>query len=165
MAKIDVFWTDAEDAVLRELVPTGLSYRAIGERLGRGKNATISRAKRLGICKLAPTKAPWNKGTSLQICKPDKSVKPNPRKKPAPYFSQTSNTFQCVTVEPSPDAQNLPFSEMGYGKCWYPEGENPAEMTFCGAATPIGSSWCAYHRKIVYVPYQPAKKPSTRAYR
>lgn len=161
MAKVDKLWTPAEDDLLRELVPTGLSYREIGERLGRTKSSTLAKAKRLGLAGLAPKKEAWNKGLGRNIWKPKKSVKP----RPAPILPQIDESYQCVAIDHPADAQNIPFAEMSYGRCWFPEGETPAEMTFCGAKTPPGSSWCAYHRRIVYIPYQPAKRPSTRTYR
>ena len=153
------YWTPEEDETLRRLVISGLSYTVIGERMGRNKNSVISRSKRQGFAKLSPSKPPWNKGLTRY---PDRPKKPATKRPTTPGIDReliVGVQFQCVAVDPSPDAENLSFAEMGYGRCWFPEGENPAEMTFCGARAPAGSSWCPWHRSIVFIPYAP-RKPS-----
>jgi len=155
------YWTDEEDAILKEMVLAGAYYSVIGEKLGRGKNAVISRAKRMGFAKLAPFKEAWNKNMNVGFGQKasEKRVKTGVKTPPpsvSPSFPLPSS-FHCDPVDPSPDAENLSFAEMSRGRCWFPEGDDSANLTFCGAHAPAGSSWCAYHRGIVFVPYQPRK--------
>jgi hypothetical protein len=42
-------WTQADDDMLRKLVPTGLSFRAIGIRMNRTETAVRSRARQLQV--------------------------------------------------------------------------------------------------------------------
>jgi hypothetical protein len=43
--------------------------------------------------------------------------------------------------------------------CRWIEGSEPANgATFCGEPTPPNSSWCDFHRAIVYQPLKPLAK-------
>lgn len=44
-------WTDAEKEELRQLIGQGLAFSLIGRKIGRGKNACIGKAHRLGLSK------------------------------------------------------------------------------------------------------------------
>jgi hypothetical protein len=42
-------------------------------------------------------------------------------------------------------------------QCRYIVSDDPRRAVCCGAPTPEGSSWCDWHRRLVYVPAQPVK--------
>ena len=152
------YWTDAEDETLRRLVISGLSYTAIGERMGRNKNSVISRSKRQGFAKLSPSKPPWNKGLTRYPDRPKKepgaSRNPALALRPSPMICEPVVYSECE----HPDGmQPIGFFDLRHNSCRFPVGEDPAEMTFCGMEAPVGSSWCVHHRAIVFVPYAPRK--------
>jgi hypothetical protein len=152
------YWTEAEDETLRRLVISGLSYTAIGERMGRNKNSVISRSKRQGFAKLSPSKPPWNKGLTRYPDRPKKE--PSASRNPAPSVSPSfllPSSFQCVAVEHPEGMQPIGFFDLRHNSCRFPIGDDPAEMTFCGMEAPVGSSWCTHHRAIVFIPYAPRK--------
>ncbi|MPR08928.1 hypothetical protein FS320_18455 [Microvirga tunisiensis] len=37
-------------------------------------------------------------------------------------------------------------------QCRFIVSDDPRRAVCCGAPTPEGSSWCAWHRRLVYVP-------------
>jgi hypothetical protein len=51
---------------------------------------------------------------------------------------------------PSPK-HKTPLIKAGYGQCRFLVSEPPAGAICCGAPTEDGSSWCTWHRRVVYV--------------
>jgi hypothetical protein len=151
------YWTPEEDETLRKLVISGISYTAIGERMGRNKNSVISRAKRQGFAKLSPSKPPWNKGLTKY---PDRPKKALVARRPSPVVCEPVVYPEC---EHPHGMEPIGFFDLRHNSCRFPLGDDPAEQTFCGMPAPVGSSWCAWHRGIVFVPYAPRKLSVYRA--
>ena len=53
-------------------------------------------------------------------------------------------------AEPSPK-HKVALMKAGYGQCRFIVSEPEARPICCGAATDQRSSWCAWHRRIVYI--------------
>ncbi|WP_262030477.1 GcrA family cell cycle regulator [Microvirga sp. Mcv34] len=58
--------------------------------------------------------------------------------------------------EPDPK-QRTKLIKLGTRQCRYIVSEDLRSAVWCGGPTPEGSSWCDWHRRLVYVPAQPLK--------
>lgn len=58
--------------------------------------------------------------------------------------------------EPDPK-QRTRLLKIGTRQCRYIVSDDPRSAVCCGAPTAEGSSWCAWHRQLVYVPAQALK--------
>jgi len=144
-------WTEAEDDQLRELCKQGLYYSRIAKILGRGKNSVVGRAQRKGYSGLAPRKPVWNSGLSKDLAAGKLKVEEKAKK------AEKIEALFCETVADDYDAfKSIPFESLEHGMCRWPRGE-ARDMVFCGCRTLVGSSWCEWHRSLVFVPYRPAK--------
>ncbi|WP_420870161.1 GcrA family cell cycle regulator, partial [Microvirga aerophila] len=47
--------------------------------------------------------------------------------------------------------------KIGARQCRYIVSDDPRHAVFCGASTREASSWCDWHRRLVYVPSQPGR--------
>lgn len=61
-----------------------------------------------------------------------------------------------VMQEPDP-RQRTKLLKIGMRQCRYIVSDDPRSALCCGALTREGSSWCDWHRRLVYVPAQPVK--------
>lgn len=61
-----------------------------------------------------------------------------------------------VMQEPDP-RQRTNLLKIGMRQCRYIVSDDPRRAICCGAPTPEGSSWCDWHRRLVYVPAQPVR--------
>ncbi|MFC5086553.1 GcrA family cell cycle regulator [Microvirga arabica] len=68
----------------------------------------------------------------------------------------TERAKMCVIQEPDP-RQRTKLLRIGMRQCRYIVSDDPRHAICCGAPTPEGSSWCDWHRKLVYVPVQPIR--------
>jgi hypothetical protein len=63
---------------------------------------------------------------------------------------------------PEPDPRlRTDFLKARAGQCRYIVSESARDAICCGSPTSGASSWCAWHRKIVYVPPRDAGKDKT----
>lgn len=58
---------------------------------------------------------------------------------------------------PLPKPKNLTLLELTPTSCRYPVNDD-RPMLFCGHTTEFASSWCAYHKAIVFVPERLPKR-------
>ena len=132
-----VAWTEANMTTLRKMAKQGATAAEIGAKIGKSRNAVISRARRSGIT-LHRVMNGWE---------------PKPVK-----FVATSTNTGPATVNGVPftgdvvpgEEPGVPFFEIAPGQCRWINGEvNHRHTKFCGAQVLTGKSWCAEHAKIV----------------
>jgi hypothetical protein len=58
--------------------------------------------------------------------------------------------------EPDP-RQRTKLLKIGTRQCRYIVSDDPRRAICCGAPTKEGSSWCDWHRRLVYAPSQAIK--------
>jgi hypothetical protein len=66
------------------------------------------------------------------------------------------HSSQPPVAEPDPRHRTR-LLKLGTRQCRYIISDDPRRAICCGAPTSEGSSWCAWHRRLVYVPAQPVK--------
>lgn len=133
-----IHWTPEEDATLRALYAEGKSFAEIGRAVGRTKNATISRSRKLKlplrgvehIRRMAARTAETRKAKA-----PPRISKPKERK--APMF------LRVVSVP-----QSTPVPLMERTGCCYPTTEKGPHL-FCNEPT-RGSDYCEFHLRVMY---------------
>ncbi len=62
----------------------------------------------------------------------------------------------------APQRTGIRLEKLGPGQCRFIVDEHSSPVRFCGEPTvPSGSSWCAEHRRLVYLPRSqaPEKQP------
>jgi hypothetical protein len=59
--------------------------------------------------------------------------------------------FRHVDVQPPAAEHAIPLTKLAHRQCRFIVRETPKRVLFCGAPTSAGTSWCAWHRRIVYV--------------
>jgi GcrA cell cycle regulator len=155
-------WTAEHSQALREHLARGWSYSKIAAAINAkfntaySRNATIGRAKRMGIAVSDRPEALPNHLPAKQL--PSHHPSPNAaapplgerreRKAdfiwPMPVFEPIEMPrLRCVEVQP----RHLSLDDLEPGDCRYPyggEGDGEA-ITFCGHPQRAGSSYCAPH--------------------
>ncbi|KLK92523.1 hypothetical protein AA309_14085 [Microvirga vignae] len=53
--------------------------------------------------------------------------------------------------EPDP-RQRTKLLKIGTRQCHFIVSDDPRRAVCCGAPTQVGSSWCGWHRRLVYIP-------------
>ena len=149
-------WAPGHTDALREYLAKGMSYSeiagAINAKFGTAysRNATIGRARRMGLAGPARAREPPGHWPKL----PPKAKAP-PRHKsherrvpefllPMPIFRRVDTApLRCVEIVP----RHLRLVDLEPGDCRYPYGgdEEGEAITFCGHPRREGSSYCAPH--------------------
>jgi hypothetical protein len=62
-----------------------------------------------------------------------------------------------TAAEPSPQLQT-PLLEIRARQCRFIVSADVRDAVCCGATTPENSSWCTYHRQLVYLPDRDRRK-------
>lgn len=134
---VNSVWTDAQSAMLMELLAEGRSFANIAVALNEQFNTNYSRN---AVC---------GKGFRLQVKAPPKmKAPPKPRKrdrervqtvKPPPRVEEIR--LRCAEIEP----RHLTLEQLGPGDCRYPFGDGP--FTFCGQ-TSGDHSYCPGHAQL-----------------
>lgn len=130
--------SEESDRTIADLARQGMSASQIGAVLGITRNVVIGRSHRRGI-QLNPQRQPAQRK----------------RASARPVVSKTVTLPRVVmpiakpvVIKPvKPVGEGVTFFDLGPRSCRYPHGER-----FCGAETSHGSSWCGWHRAIVYRP-------------
>jgi len=150
-------WTAEHCQALREHFARGLSYSEIAAAINAkfktaySRNATIGRAKRMGI---AISDRPKTAPKHLPAKQPSKDQAPQLRRRredrasdfiwPVPVFAPAEMPkLRCVEIDP----RHLSLMELERGDCRYPYGgdEEGEAIAFCGHPRRKGSSYCAPH--------------------
>ena len=165
-------WEPKHSDALRDYLAKGLPYSEIARRINAAfntdytRNATIGRARRMGLAGLAETgrsRKP-RKPNFLSIRKLRKISKKHRAAKlrlPRPILKRAAVLkLRCVGIEP----RHLSLLELEARDCRYPYGgdrDNEA-ITFCGHPRQEGSSYCTAHfhltRKLESAPERSAVK-------
>jgi GcrA cell cycle regulator len=165
-------WEPKHSDALRDYLAKGLPYSEIARRINAAfntdytRNATIGRARRMGLAGLAETgrvRRP-RKPDFLSIRKLRKNSKKHRAAKsllPRPVLKRVrAPKLRCVGIEP----RHLQLIELEARDCRYPYGgdKDGEAITFCGHKRREGSSYCAPHfhltRKVESAPDRSAIK-------
>jgi len=146
-------WSLDQDASLTRHAAAGLlSYRYIGEAINTEfgtdytRNATIGRAKRLGLLIANPrTHAP--KAEKKPRVRKPAPPKPKPIDIPA---------LRCVEIEPL----NITLYELTDETCKWPYGDNPP-YTFCGHPA-FERAYCVHHFALSIGPGTSSERAAQR---
>jgi GcrA cell cycle regulator len=147
-------WAVEHSQALREYLEKGLSYSqiadAINERFNTAytRNATIGRARRMGLSGSKQTDAPlWPKAlpqpSLARLNKLRARLSTGFRPRPEVLRRAAELNLRCVGVVP----RHLSLLELEDGDCRYPYGgdEEGEAITFCGHPRREGSSYCNSH--------------------
>ncbi len=164
-------WTEHEDSELRRMCGEGASFRSIGARIGRTKNAAIGRALRLGLKQMVLE--PKRKSA---LATPPQPKPPKPKLNYG-YGSKHNQTppeiiaarkqaaieqAAAVTSPPPACDQNIPrkqrrsLFELDNSTCRWPVGDvGSPSFFFCGgmANNADGRIYCAHHMHAAF-PYR-----------
>jgi hypothetical protein len=72
--------------------------------------------------------------------------------KPSWWEYRRAMQFPLTDVQPPSHGLATGLMKLREGQCRFIVNEPPKPAMFCAAPTPAGSSWCAWHRTIVYAP-------------
>jgi GcrA cell cycle regulator len=161
-------WTQEQSKALREYLAKGMAYSAIRDAINTtfktafSRNATISRARRMGLAAFARPHRP----------KPPPKVTPprldRVRERDAaemPWFppalkSMPMPKLRCADVVP----RHLSLMDLERGDCRYPYGSDAEgkAITFCGHPRRPGSSYCAAHFDLSIGPGTASERAADR---
>jgi GcrA cell cycle regulator len=164
-------WTDERVELLKKLWTQGLSASQIAGELGGGvtRNAVIGKVHRLGLsgrAKAPPTQAarPARKatrapshplthgasGASAPQVRGNLALAPKMEAAPAPIIQVAPQPVQEVVI---PISERVTIMELRESMCRWPHGDpTTPEFRFCGAKSPPGTPYCAYHSQVAYQP-------------
>jgi len=159
-------WTSPEiDARIVALKQTGLSHAQIAReivaefRVFTNKNMVLRRARTiLGIDrgeKAANERLEAKRKAEKAALEP-KAPKTRPMGMPPPAVTLPPLASALVPLPVPPPPAPL---VLGNGKCTFPLWPNGAAPSheYCSKQTPLGSSWCASCRAVVWHTYRPAR--------
>ena len=139
-------WTQEQDDFLREQY-RAISTRAIGERLGKTKNAIIGRANRLGITK--PYREVFGYGDApRQYRRARKSRGDGLGGKSLNRGAKEKGPEKLTEAEIHPlNGVGVKIWEIEPKHCRWVVGE-PSNLLFCGHNKEAGSSYCPDHTRL-----------------
>ena len=154
-------WTSPEiDARIVELKQNGVSHTQIAVAICRefaptwvNKNMVLRRARTiLGIDRgeKAANERQERKRKAERAALEPKAPKTRPMGMPPPTVTLPP-LASALVAWPAPPPMPAPLV-LGNGKCTFPKWGNGAPISheYCNERTPLGSSWCARCRAIVY---------------
>lgn len=151
-------WLESHCAELTRLLETGLVYHKIAESLNAqfgtaySKNAVVGKVCRLGLTPPdKPKRPPYVRKTSHK----SKGIR-------AYVARRTTHNSNAMRLSPVIDLEQMRCVEIApqhvslleLTGCAYPYGDGP--FTFCNHAKMAGSSYCAPHKFLCWVPPRPA---------
>ena len=155
---MQINWAPAHCDALRECLANGMSFAeaadAINTMFGAAysRNATIGRAKRMGLAALDRPKrllkAPEEPKPSRSNKNPEHGVEAKPE---SPSVERPPRIkLRCVQIMP----RHLLVTELEAGDCRYPYGGDAEgeTITFCGHPQREGSSYCLGHFNLTRGP-------------
>jgi GcrA cell cycle regulator len=165
MQSID--WTLEHSAALREHFAKGMSFSAIAaainEKFGTAysRNATIGRAKRMGLSRPDYPEAPVRRTPPAKArpaplqCKHEREATESRRPQPM-VESVEIPRLRCADVAP----RHLSLIDLERRDCRYPYGgdEEGEAITFCGHPRRRGSSYCRAHFRLTIGPGTAAER-------
>lgn len=160
-------WSDAEVETLKKLVASEekLTAKAIGERLGRSKNAIIAKLQALNGGRNGQKGVTLSSGLARSQKSTKRKALPTPRPKitgktvanpsVSPYSDPTPMTPERDARMNEPLAASVPvrFLRRKANQCCWPLGDPKSpDFRCCGATAEIGGSYCSGHKAIAYRP-------------
>lgn len=152
-------WTDERMETLKRLHADGLSCSQIAKELGGGltRNAVIGKVHRLGLCSVprVPNPKPKKRGPSSEVARLARRMRADYRATPKPRSRVAlPPTIVAEILEPTPESA-LTLAQLPHGPAcrWIIGGTNGFETLFCAAEPVPGVSFCPYHFRKAYVPY------------
>lgn len=134
-------WTPEQDTRLREFHAAGESQRAIGRAMGYGVTTIARHLRQLGL-----------HGASISVAMRRHHAK---RTELRPV-----KIHRRIIDVPKPTCEPVSMLDRTDRQCAYIEGEPVANAPMCGAKAEDGSSWCAYHYRLVYVTTRGENSPA-----
>ena len=161
---MQINWPPEHCDALRECLAKGMSFAEAADAInvrfdsGYSRNATIGRAKRMGLAALDRPKrlsrAPKEPELpqSRQNCQRAAASKPESQAADRPQRIQ----LRCVQIRP----RHLAVVELEAGDCRYPYGGDAdgEAITFCGHPQREGSSYCLGHFNLTRGPGTPSER-------
>ena len=161
---MQINWPPDHCDALRECLAKGMSFAEAASAINASydtaysRNATIGRAKRMG---LAALDRPKRLSKVPQESKPPRSHKNNERAaeptRSTPAAERPGRVqLRCVQIMP----RHLAVTELEAGDCRYPYGgDTDGEIiTFCGHPQREGSSYCLGHFNLTRGPGTPSER-------
>lgn len=142
-------WNDERVAELKRLWTEGFSASQCAARLGGvTRNGVIGKIHRLHGYDRKEHPASVRHSTGDRKKARPTTHQPKPRPKPV---------LKVMPIETGPpEALMITLMHLDNHQCRYPLGEaTGAAQLFCGAPKDIESSWCPFHRRIVFRPTRP----------
>ncbi len=168
-------WTDDRVEQLKKLWLDGRSASQIAAELANGitRNAVIGKVHRLGLS--GRVKAP---SMSAPRPRPPKQHqhqnRPAMRTNNAPMTRGANALAYMPRTDPVPVqrpmeevvipmSERVTIMELRESMCRWPLGDpTSADFRYCGAGSPIGVSYCAYHSRVAYQPVQDRRRERDR---
>lgn len=181
-------WTDERVELLRKLWNQGLSASQIATELANGitRNAVIGKVHRLGLSGRAKapssqaarprkiTRAPSHPlthsanraglGSYSSAAAGQAAIRGNLALSPSPVTAEAIAPVVAYDPEPFTDvvvpmSERITIMELRESTCRWPFGDpSSSDFRFCGAESPIGTPYCAFHSRIACQPSSDRRK-------
>ena len=190
----DLGWTDERIGALKQLWLDGKTAAQIANELGGGatRNAVIGKVHRLGLSARRETPRPSPSpipalprqpspprslsfprlAISPEVSRVDRgrgaaatatAPRPTPRPVRQPRPSPAPQPIEAVVI---PMSERVTLVELRESMCRWPLGDPLHEdFRFCGADSPIGVPYCAYHARIAYQPARDRRREQKEGHR
>lgn len=161
-------WPEETTALLLQLTKDGLSCSAVGQRIGKSRNAVIGKLHRL---ERAGKKVDRRGAALKQGSAPAKGVAARPApslqsvalagvpaaKRGRPFNPRGVTPALPALTEPVPlvNGARITIMQLTSSTCKWPIGDPQSkDFCFCGHAPHENSPYCDYHARAAYVPMQ-----------
>lgn len=124
-------WPSQQVRALRAMFDQGLSYGLMARRIGRSRNAVMSKVYRLK----------WRRTETTRVVRRSDAGPPRPPRRQEPRLK----------AKPAP-AKGVSLFDLARSGCKFPTGETASGWLFCGEARQDGSPYCTHHHKRCHRP-------------
>ncbi|MDO9560698.1 MAG: GcrA family cell cycle regulator [Bradyrhizobium sp.] len=161
---MQINWPPEHCDALRECLANGMSFADSANAINAlydttySRNATIGRAKRMGLAALDRPKRLSKAPQQLSAPQIRKTVERAAEAKPEQPISERPERvkLRCIQIVP----RHLHLIELEAGDCRYPYGDDAdgEAITFCGHLQREGSSYCLGHFNLTRGPGTPSER-------
>lgn len=135
------WWTDERQATLKHLWESGQTIGQVAAALGTTRGSVAGRLDRMGLFRNPDRTRPPRPPRKKKVCKP---------------WSERKHRYQnrkakVIEMAPEPAALNLTFQQLEKNDCRYVVTADHPTL-FCGHPKADGSSYCAHHHHVCWVP-------------
>lgn len=163
MARSNASWPPEKVAALQRMLEIeGLTARQAGNRLGMSRNAVIGKALRAGIefaRRMPVVKKVDAEGDRAAREKEARALAADQRRERSAARRMAGSAPAEHIAKPRVENMGEPMTlldvRLRASRCRFPVGEvegHRGRHIFCASAARSGSSYCAHHHAIVYVP-------------